>query len=484
MSIVRNLVQNTGFSLAAELVNRASNVVLFVIVSRLLGAREAGIYTLAFSYTMITTRLTFWGLDQLLIRESSKAPAHVNKFFSNFLFLRLGLSGLAWCLLWGVTTFSLPQGSPETRFIVLLVALSVLPENVSNLSQAVFIARQRMSLLVWARTLVTVTRIIGGLAVLLLGGGLVELALVILGSSLIGMMLNLLITLTKFVKLTPELDLDFCVQYLRAAWPLILSGAFYVIDNRLDILVLSFFLSESEVGVYNAAVTVVYVLLLLPQAYQVAVFPAMSRLYAASRDGLGRLYTYSLKYMLLLALPVAVSLTFVPDAVANLFGPEFGPASPVLRIMAWVIPLLFANVPTARLLIAGDHQSVVARSLMIRLALGSLLSVTLALRYGYLGVAATRLISTFVMVALNYTFVYRHIHRGYERGTAFRFLLAASGMGTVLLLLRGLLPWAVLLGGTVYLFILFLSGAFSQDEKTMFKGLTTALTERIGSSLG
>jgi O-antigen/teichoic acid export membrane protein len=188
--------------------------------------------------------------------------------------------------------------------------------------------------------------------------------------------------------------------------------------------------------------------------------------------------------MLLLALPLAVSLTLMPDVVTKLFGPELGAASPILRIMAWVIPLLFANVPTARLLIAGDYQSVVARSLMIWLALGSVLSFTLVLRYGYLGLAVTRLFSTFVMVALNCSLVYRHIHRGYERGTALRFMLAALAMGTVLMLLRGSQPWAVLLGGTVYLLILFVSGAFSQDERTVFKGLTTALTERIEGGLG
>ena len=198
--MLKRLLQDTSWSIVAGLVARSSNVLLFVLISWFLGSHAAGVYTVAFSYSLITTHLTFWGLDQLLVRETAKDPASQNKFFTNFLFLRIVLAGMAWGILYGITRISLAHTAPETRQIVLWVGLTVLPDNIINLCEAVFIANQRMALLPWTRALVTLTRLGGALLLLFAGYGLTALAWIILASSFMGMAVTLGIVLWRYVK--------------------------------------------------------------------------------------------------------------------------------------------------------------------------------------------------------------------------------------------------------------------------------------------
>jgi O-antigen/teichoic acid export membrane protein len=477
---IKSLIQDTSFSMAAELINRAANVILFVAISRLLGAEEAGVYALAFSYTLVATRVTYWGLDQLLIRESSKTPRRIGSIFLHFLFIRICFSVLAWCALYSLTSFSLPNSGIQTRFIVLVIGLSVLPESINNICQSVFVAHQRMIFLVLARALVTSTKLIGGLLVLLSGGNLLALAVVIVTGSLVGMGFNLIIVFVKFVRFSWQLEWGFCIKQLKIAWPLAVSGASYILDNRLDIIILSLFVNETDIGCYNAAMTIISSLLLVPQAYRLAVFPAMARLFSTDREAFHRLYKYSLKYLILLALPLSISLTFLARPIISLvFGDGFYSTVPILKVMAWILPLLSLNVPVVRLIVTIDEQWIVARSMLIRLTTKALLGLILVSQYGALGAAGVRLFATLIMVSLNCVYAFRHVCSMCIGEDLLYLSLAAMGMGTVLSIFRSFFPGILILGLGVYFSVLFLTGVLSREERFLITRFVRSVVSRI-----
>jgi len=158
MNSAKTLAKNTGFSLAADLFNRASNTLLFVLVSRFLGLEVAGVMTLAMTYTFIANPLSFWGLDQLLIREVARAPGSVRRFTVNFIWLRVVLSLISIGLLRLILQFIVPYPAETTR-IIFLMALSIFSENISNICQAVFMAHERMECLASVGLLMGVTKL-------------------------------------------------------------------------------------------------------------------------------------------------------------------------------------------------------------------------------------------------------------------------------------------------------------------------------------
>ncbi len=469
--------------MAGELVARAANVLLLLLISRMLGAHEAGVYTLAFSYTMIATRMTFWGLDQLIVREIAQRPDDVHRYFSNFLYMRIILSGLTWVVLWAAIRLILPGAHVETQRIVLLVALSTLPESVRNLCESVFIVLHKMPMMVFSRMLVTILRVAGTGLVLWAGYGLSGVAAVIVGTSLIGAVLTITVVLWRSIHFIWKPEWGFCLEQLKIAWPLMLGNTVYVFDNRLDIIVLSFLFTEAEIGVFNAAFTIVSTMLLIPQAYQFAILPPMSHLYSTSKEGLKKLYDYSMKYMLLLGIPIAVLLSGASTFFMNLFGEEFGTSVPALQWLAWTLPLLFVNVPMARLLIAADRQGVLARSLTLRLALGIILTLALGPIFGISGIAISRLLSTAFLVIQNYVYVQRKICAVTPSRSWLSLLLAGLGMLGVLFVLRSFMPWGLLPSALVYGLVLFFSGAFSVDEKAALKDLTLSAWGRLSRGL-
>lgn len=478
--MLKRLFRDTGFALAVEISHRAANVILYAAVSYFLGAHDAGVYTLAFSYVLIATRMTFWGLDQLLIRETSKNPAKLPAIFSNFVFLRLGLSLLGWAILYGIATYLLPQSDVRTRTLMLIYGLSILPESLINLFQAVLIAQQRMHLTVIARLIETAVKVVGGVAALAIGADLAVLVWMVVLGSVVGMLVLLVSVLRQHLPFSWRMEPRFCYEQLRIATPLMIGGMFYIFDNRFDILILSFFLNEAAIGIYNAALTIISTLMIVPQAYQVAVFPLMGQLYSTSADALSRLYHYSLKYMLLLSLFFAVLLTFVPAPLVRLFGPEFEAAAPMLRILAWSLPPLFYNVPVARLLITDNRQGVTARTMALRVLLGALFGVLLTWRFQGLGAAASRVIASTIPVAVNYLYASRHIvsPKG-MRVLWLQVLTACSGMGAVLVLLKSFFPGDVLLASLAFFLLLMVTQAFSREEYHLLKRLHQALWFRL-----
>lgn len=464
----KRLFRDTGFALMVEMSHRVANVILFAAVSVFLGAHEAGVYTLAFSYVLIATRMTFWGLDQLLIREASKNAATLAKFFSNFTFLRVGLSLLAWTILYGVTAYSLPRSDSATRGLMLIYGLSILPESIINLCQAVLIAQQKMYLTVIGRGIETLVKVMGGVLVLWLWADLSILVWMIVFGSIVGMLVLLVPILSREVKFSWRIDVRFCCEQLRIATPFMVGGMFYIFDSRFDILILPFFLNESAIGIYNAALTIISTLMIVPQAYQVAVFPLMAHLYSTDSDALTRLYGYSLKYMLLLALFLAVLLTFAPTSLVLLFGPEFEAAAPILRILSWTLPPLFFNVPVARLLITDDKQVVTAQTMLLRMILGGVFGVLLTWQFQSLGAAGSRLISSSIPVVLNYIYASRRITRVKGIHTLwFKAVVACAGMGGVLLLSNLLFSGGFLglfFAGLTYVLILWWTRTFSREE--------------------
>ncbi len=473
--MLKRLFRDTGFALVVEMSHRAANVILFAAVSLFLGAHGAGVYTLAFSYVLIATRMTFWGLDQLLIREASKNAAALSKFFSNFIFLRTGLSLLAGAILYGVTAYLLPQSDSTTRSLMLIYGLSILPESIINLCQAVLITQQKMYLIVIGRTIETLVKVVGGVLVLWLWADLSILVWMIVLGSIIGMFVLLVPIFRREVKFSWHIDVRFCYEQLRIAVPLMIGGMFYIFDSRFDILILSFFLNESAIGIYNAALTIISTLMIVPQAYQVAVFPLMAHLYSTGSDALTRLYGYSLKYMLLLSLFLAVLLTFAPASLVRLFGSEFEAAAPILRVLSWTLPPLFFNVPVARLLVTDDKQVVTARTMLLRMILGGVFGVLLTWQFQGLGAASSRLISSSIPVVLNYIYASRHIAQVKDIRTLwFKAAVACAGMGGSLFLFNshfsgGLL--GLLIAGLMYVLILWWTRTFSREELLLLQRL-------------
>ena len=441
-----------------------------VLISRWLGVAEAGLYFLAVSFALIFTRVALLGLDQLLVRDVAQSPARARVYFGNFLAMRVALALVALAGLALVVTRFLDY-APQTQRVVLLYGLTILPTAIINICQALFIARERMGYLAGVALFAGGVRVVAGLLALWLGLQLVGIVAALLLASVVEVGVHLAIVWRRFLRPSWRLDWAFCRRQLGVAFPFVFVGITYVLENQLDGVLLSVLKDERAVGVYGAAATVLAALLLMAYAFQKAIYPTMSRLYATSQRGLERLYAEAMRYLFLGALPIAVGGTLVAEPlIIALYGNEFREAAPVLQVLLWVAFLLFLHVPNARLMVIRNDQAWIARFLMAVLGINVALNLALIPRWGAWGAAVARLTSTGVLVLLSYGYLRRRMRAPVPFRMWLRPIVAVGLMAFVLILLRFWPVYVLIpLGAVVYLAALIGFGALSEDDLAFWR---------------
>ena len=462
---IARLVHNTGFSLGANILARLAHVILFVIISRLSGPAEAGILTIGLTYLAITGRLATWGLDQILVRDVAQDLSLSSKYFANFVLIRIGLTLVVAILLAGGFLFFEPY-QPESRWLIYLITLNILPEGVINLSQAVFMAYERLEFMTLSGVLIGVLKLLFGGLALISGFGIVGVVGGLLLANILAMLLTLIFTYHSFLSWQWELDVEFCRSQIKIAAPFVIIAGAYMIDNQMDVLLLSWQAEERQVGLYGAAVTMVVGIAFLPQAYRDAVFPRLAGAFAQGQAALQHLYRQSYKYLTLIALPTTLGLIFLARPILmTIFGSEFVPAVAALQILAVSVGLLFLGILHNRLLIIANQQKKIAYFLAVGLLLNLGLNLTLVPSWGISGAAMARLASNLLVFGLTYYAVFKQIYAFDAKSLWLRPIISSIFMIIVLLLGEGQPLWLqILSGAATYSLGLLLLKTFSSNE--------------------
>jgi len=472
MTTVARLAQNSFFSFSADLVSRLSSTLLFILISRQLGTSEAGIYALGLALMFIFLRLAYFGLDQLLIREVAQDTSHAGRYWVNFLVMRVFLSVIAIGIMWLLLDHWLIY-SQHTRRVILILGLMILPENVSEICQALFMAYERMKYLTYVAVTTGLAQLGAGWLMLAMGAGIEAVALLSLMVSCLSMLLNVAIVLTQFVKPGWHLDWAFWQQQLGVALPFVFIGIFFILDNQLDLILLSRLRNEADVAIYRAGTTFTGALALLPEAYRTAIFPVMSRYYGSTDGQLQQLYYRSFKYLMLAGVGVAAGTMLVADQLVPLiFKESFRATVPVLQILVWSQAIFFLTILNARLLVVSNNQKVAAFFVLASLSVNLGANLLLIPQWGPVGAAVARVISMAVFFILGFAFVQTRVCHSNIMPLLPRPLLAGTIMGLVLYGIRSLdLAIIVPLGVFIYVGVLFLSGTFTREDQALLNQL-------------
>lgn len=125
-------------------------------------------------------------------------------------------------------------------------------------------------------------------------------------------------------------------ETLSFSAPLFAITIFYQINTWSDNLMLGYFMKPSDVGLYNAALPIVYLLPMFLEAIRFFYVPVMSELYAQDKiEEIRRSFAVISKWLFAFTTPVFLVMMFFPDTVLNiLFGAGYDDASVALQILA------------------------------------------------------------------------------------------------------------------------------------------------------
>ncbi|EJN57919.1 flippase [Halogranum rubrum] len=197
-------------------------------------------------------------------------------------------------------------------------------------------------------------------------------------------------------------------DYSKYAFISSIGGYFY---SWMDVAVIGFFMTQSDVGVYEIAWRVSAVLMLFSRSISTAIFPQISRW--SADDATERIET-------LLPEVIAPSLLFVipafsgvallsRDILGLIFGPEYTVGWVVLIILASEKLLQAVHIILGRSLQGIDRPDLAARAGIVAMVLNLVLNIVLVLEFGIVGAAVATAVSFVVNSALHAYYLSRFV---------------------------------------------------------------------------
>lgn len=204
-----------------------------------------------------------------------------------------------------------------------------------------------------------------------------------------------------FIHIRPRFDRAIQMAILRRSWPMALSIFFNLIYLKGDLLILSLFRSQVEVGYYGAAYRVIDVLTAIPTIFMGLLLPALAADWKQGGHAeFNRHMARAFDAFAILFLPMIAGIQAIGVPVLRLVaGDEFAASGRILALLAFALPGVFLGALYGHGVVAVDRQ----RRMMMGYLICAVASIAgyliLVPRFGMTGAAAVTVASeTFIAV--------------------------------------------------------------------------------------
>ncbi len=409
--LASRIARNSAAYAAGNIASRLFDVATIFILARYLGVVDFGKFSFALAYVGLFSILVDWGVNLILVRELSRSGDDAAPLYASGVGLKLALAvGGSLAAAGSVFLLRYPL---EVKVLTAIASLNLLCSfrmpSFEDVFEAPLIARLRLrysALAAAANRVLTLAAV--GAAVLLRA----RLWVVVLVYAAVSIPSLALIVRYSSAVVKPALRArrSDWAYLLKQGFPLGLSIILATVFARLDILLLSRFRPMTEVGIYSAARRLTEPLELIPTALALSVLPVMSRLFGRDEDRIRRIYTRSLLYVLLAAIPLAVLvLSFSRTIVIGLFGAGFAGADKVLVVLSYYLPFIFVWSMGGAVFISVNRQKTNSLIWLGAMVFYAGLDMLLIPVHGALGASLVRAATGIIIASLSVLFVRRFL---------------------------------------------------------------------------
>ncbi|MGV0101906.1 Polysaccharide biosynthesis protein [Nostoc sp. DSM 114167] len=375
-----------------RLVQSVTAFVLTASIARTLGAEALGQYLLAYSYYFIFVGIASQGLKTLFTRELAREPQKTSVYLMSGTCLQLIFSFFSYGAL-VIVVFLLPY-STKTSIVCYIMGLTIIPFALSNITEAIFQAKEKMHLIAIATVPVYILRLIIMIWAMQLKYGIEYLGAILVFSETLILVIEW-IFIARLVKIKWQIDRDFVLNTIKNARTFFAIEAIAVVIGRIQILILSLLGNEFLVGLFGGITQLLQPFMIIANSMSLAIFPRLSKAVELGREKQKQIAENIIEILLIIALPLFLGiLLFGKDLLVFLYNASFAEANIALTISAASLIFLPFTRSLTYLLVANGFEIVNLREVVITSTLGSLGGVVLVSRYQLLGAALMALLMT------------------------------------------------------------------------------------------
>lgn len=389
----RKLLSNSLSILINRLTQSVVTFILSASIARILGADALGRYLLAFSIYFIFVGIFSAGLKISIVREVAHEPdgEKISFYLINCSFLQLLLSVFGYIGL--LITVTLLPYETDTSLICYIVGAAVIPFSLSNMTEAIFQAQERMHLIALSAAPVYVTRLLLMILAMQQGYGLKAVSVLFVASEFLILFVQWFL-LTYNTRIKWRIDPKFIVRILKSSAYFFLIDSVHVINSRIEILIISLTGSEFLIGLYGGVVQLMQPFLIIVDSITSAIYPSLAK---SAKQGVEQQKKTSqaiIEILLSIALPICIGLFFFSgDLLEFVYGnPRFREAETVLSIYSLSLIIWSFNRPLSYVLMANGLEKVNMRDVSISAVLKLGLGLIIVPRYKLMGAVILNLV--------------------------------------------------------------------------------------------
>ena len=296
----------------------------------------------------------------------------------------------------------------------------------------------------------------------------------ILGVYLLKKKINPLFKGTKTVKSGREL--------IRFSWPLFFTAAFLLFIKWTDVLMLGYFDTAVNVGIYSAILNLGIFLTFLTQAFIFIFTPMISELYSEKKlKEIKNLYRTATRWIFTMVFPIFLLMICFPDEIINIFfGVEFIPGYKALVILSFGYLIASTSRLSFFMITAIGETKVNLNISLITLITNVVLNILLIPIYGMFGAAIAMTVALIINSALSLIYVNRKMKmQPYEKKLLIPFISALLSVGVTYIIINLLFVsitiLSLLIGFVIfipmYVLYIVIYGGLNKEDIVILKAL-------------
>lgn len=390
---LQKILVNTSWLFGDKILRMGVGLLVGVWIARYLGPEQFGLLNYALAFVALFTAVSNLGLYGIVVRDLVQDPTSADTTMGTSFTLQ-ALGGLCAFGLALLSIIYVRSNDSLSKLMVALLALLMVVK-ATDVVRYWFESKVQSKYVVWTENGVFLVFAAVKIGLVVAGATLMAFVWTLFAEGLLVAVGLLGVYAWQGGNISAwRCRFSRAKTLLKDSWPLLLSGLAIMVYMRIDQIMLGQMLGDESVGIYSAAVRISEVWYFIPMTITASVFPSIIKVKKTNEakyyQRLQKLYDI----MVLLALAVAIPMTFLSEFVVTLlFGNAYIQAGSVLSIHIWAGIFVFLWVASGRwFIIEGLQKYAFYRNL-----LGAIVNVSLNLilipKFGIIGAAWATVVS-------------------------------------------------------------------------------------------
>ena len=381
----QSIAKNTAWLWLGQIGSQIIRTLIIIYATRVLGAAGYGAFANAVGITGFFIIFSDLGLNTILVRESAKNEKRNQYIATAFLIkLTLVLLGFLIIVAIGPSLTKVALAKELIPLVALVFALDALKDFGISLARSL----EKMEIEAFASISGSLVMAVSAIFLFRVSATPIHLVYAYLAGSAWALLLTIILEKEYFKNLKGNFKKALIKPMACAALPLAASTIFGSVLIFGDTIMLGWFRTAREVGLYNAAKRIIQLLYLVSAILALSVLPVFSRLARKREKELKLILEKTVGIVLLIGLPIIIGgFILSKEIILLVFGGEYTESGPAFSILIFTLLLIYPVHIVTNLIIAYNRQTKIIKFWFLG-ALGNIiLNLILIPTWGIIGAA-------------------------------------------------------------------------------------------------